>query len=248
MMVPVFYDRQRRQTKVWAFLRLVDPRPGHLVGHAIYHHRSLMPPATLSIRNRTICTSPAIGTSLATPVVAEVYVTGLLDRDEFRRHCDAYVTRARPSWPTSSSEFSCKARSTAIDKKPDVMLPALPSHRSEQVGRPLQPTKVRKAGFQRELRHNHGDLTHLMLGAATSVLVFYKAFSHQSGARIPLGAKRRRGTGPLVPRWRCGLIFLQVHSPNALSGETYGLTLVLTQTCFCKTACRPVDSHRLHEN
>jgi len=31
---------------------------------------------------------------LATPVFAEVYVTKLLNRDEFRRHCDAYATQA----------------------------------------------------------------------------------------------------------------------------------------------------------
>ena len=31
---------------------------------------------------------------LATPVFAEVYVTKLLNRAEFRRHCDAYQTKA----------------------------------------------------------------------------------------------------------------------------------------------------------
>ena len=30
---------------------------------------------------------------LATPVRAEVYVSRLLDRDQFRRHCDRYRTR-----------------------------------------------------------------------------------------------------------------------------------------------------------
>ena len=29
----------------------------------------------------------------AVPVLAEVYVTRLLDRDEFRRHCDRHKTR-----------------------------------------------------------------------------------------------------------------------------------------------------------
>jgi hypothetical protein len=32
--------------------------------------------------------------SLATPVFAEVYVTKLLNRAEFRRHCDTYKTKA----------------------------------------------------------------------------------------------------------------------------------------------------------
>jgi hypothetical protein len=32
---------------------------------------------------------------LATPVMAEVYVSHLLDRDEFRRHCDRYQTLDR---------------------------------------------------------------------------------------------------------------------------------------------------------
>ena len=31
---------------------------------------------------------------LATPVFAEVYVTKLLNRTEFRRHCDTYQSKA----------------------------------------------------------------------------------------------------------------------------------------------------------
>ena len=32
--------------------------------------------------------------SIAYPVMAEVYVTKILDRNEFRAHCDTYKTRS----------------------------------------------------------------------------------------------------------------------------------------------------------
>jgi hypothetical protein len=92
MMVPVFYDQLRRQTKVWVFLgwasqggwisfskppaavvvdeagQVVDDDGPELVYHSAYR-------------------------TFVYPVMAEIYVDRLLDRDEFRHHCDLHVSR-----------------------------------------------------------------------------------------------------------------------------------------------------------
>lgn len=93
MMVPAFYDRGRRKTKVWAFLGW-SARPVYV--------SFATPPAyevTRDGRKVDAKESPEVhfvGTSydVAYPVMAEVYVDRLLDRDEFRKHCDQYKTRA----------------------------------------------------------------------------------------------------------------------------------------------------------
>lgn len=92
MMVPVFYDDQREQTKVWALLGW------HTTPVRVDYEK---PPTVLAVE-------PAHGTApsqspdvlfnattyeLAVPVTAEVYAKTLLDRDEFRRHCDRFKTR-----------------------------------------------------------------------------------------------------------------------------------------------------------
>lgn len=94
MMVPVFFDLQRRKTKVWVML-------GWTSTGAAYGYDQ-MPVATVTGPDG----KPAAGEEapeliyhgtwrqLATPVFAEVYVTKLLDRDEFRRHCDTYATQS----------------------------------------------------------------------------------------------------------------------------------------------------------
>jgi hypothetical protein len=114
MMVPVFYDEQRRKTKVWAFLgwrevsmqvsyekepRVVSCEPAEPGGAP--------PTDRMSVRQRRLMIPDAppddgppdvwfMGDtySLPTPVTAEVYVDRLLDRDEFRRHCDRHRTAA----------------------------------------------------------------------------------------------------------------------------------------------------------
>ena len=83
MIVPVFYDIERRKTKVWAVL-----------GWAT---RSLSVSFDTPPSVRVLQGSPRIewsGThrSIAYPVFAETYVSRLLDRDEFRAHCDRYKT------------------------------------------------------------------------------------------------------------------------------------------------------------
>jgi hypothetical protein len=111
MMVPVFYDRQRGMTKVWAFLGWRD-LPLSVAFHsqptvlAIEKVASTQPPKTdrLSVLRQKFHPTPGeagpprieFGSSfyeLATPVMAEVYVSRLLNRDEFRRHCDHHKTR-----------------------------------------------------------------------------------------------------------------------------------------------------------
>jgi hypothetical protein len=92
MMVPVFYDLQRKKTKVWAFLGWA-PRDVS-ISYA-------KPPKLIAIHkgDDEVSTDDVevhyVGSynSQMYPVVADVYVTKLLDRDEFRKHCDLYRTR-----------------------------------------------------------------------------------------------------------------------------------------------------------
>ena len=93
MMVPVFHDVIRKKTKVWAVLGLATR---HLqIGFK-------RPPVVKEIRN-------AAGMRIARQLVkvkfkqktvqllylvsAEVYVTKVMNRQEFRKHCDRYKTR-----------------------------------------------------------------------------------------------------------------------------------------------------------
>lgn len=94
MMAPVFYDQQRKKTKVWVMLGWEGANSS--IDYAQH-------PAIRIIDKDG--KPPAEGTGpevifyssyreLATPVFAEVYVTKLLNRAEFRRHCDVYQTKA----------------------------------------------------------------------------------------------------------------------------------------------------------
>jgi hypothetical protein len=92
MMVPVFFDRGRKKTKVWAFLGW-SKRP--------VNFWFATPPAVLVTKNGQPPNAGDVEVEfgntylfLAYPVTAEVYVDRLLDRDEFRRHCDRYKTRS----------------------------------------------------------------------------------------------------------------------------------------------------------
>jgi hypothetical protein len=94
MMVPVFYDIWRKKTKVWVFLGWTSKRV------TVDFDRS--PTATVFDKagksvEQGAANAPRLvfhGTSysLAYPVTAEVYVTKILDRTEFREHCDHYKT------------------------------------------------------------------------------------------------------------------------------------------------------------
>ena len=94
MMAPVFYDQQRKKTKVWVMIGWEEA--SSLVTYAQHPTVTVTDAAGKPVAGDT---GPEVifGVSyrdLATPVFAEVYVTKILNRAEFRRHCDVYQTKA----------------------------------------------------------------------------------------------------------------------------------------------------------
>jgi hypothetical protein len=92
MMVPVFYDIQREKTKVWAFLGWeIDTL---FVDFSRPPRAQVFDPQGRQVRlgNELEVVFRSESHKVAYPVMAEVYVTELLDRDEFRRHCDMHET------------------------------------------------------------------------------------------------------------------------------------------------------------
>jgi hypothetical protein len=91
VMVPVYYDVERRKTKVWAFLgwasRRVDVSYAQPPKVTVRDRRGNPVPEGPTIRWETLYTE------LTYPVTAEVYVERILDRVEFRRLCDSCATR-----------------------------------------------------------------------------------------------------------------------------------------------------------
>ncbi|HEU0106472.1 MAG TPA: hypothetical protein VFT38_09890 [Vicinamibacteria bacterium] len=84
-MVPVFHDRARNKTKVWAVLG--------------WSTRNLevefaTPPAALVLEGNVRLDFVPETRPITYPVLAEAYVSRLMDGDEFRAHCDQYRTRA----------------------------------------------------------------------------------------------------------------------------------------------------------
>ena len=92
MMVPVFFDLGRGKTKVWVFLGW-SQRPVHF-------WFATAPRVEVTKNGKPANADDAVVEfgntyrSLAYPVTAEVYVERILNRDEFRRHCDRYKTRS----------------------------------------------------------------------------------------------------------------------------------------------------------
>jgi hypothetical protein len=115
MMVPVFYDALRGKTKVWAFLgwAATPVNVSFAVPPAVVTCESDSPQSSASggwrgWLRRTFGRASEAPTraeampevrfgmarqELATPVLVEVYVGRLLDRDEFRAHCDRHRSR-----------------------------------------------------------------------------------------------------------------------------------------------------------
>jgi hypothetical protein len=93
MMVSVFFDRGRQKTKVWALLGWA--RRPVVIGYA-------RPPKAEVFRGGQKLLgqeAPEVRfvsefLTLTYRVSAEIYVTKLLDRDQFRQHCDRFKTRA----------------------------------------------------------------------------------------------------------------------------------------------------------
>jgi hypothetical protein len=92
MMVPVFFDVGRRKTKVWAFLGW-SQRP-------VTFSFSTQPAVQVTKNGQAAKPGEvdlqfgATHLSLAYPVCAEVYVDRILNREEFRRHCDRFKSRS----------------------------------------------------------------------------------------------------------------------------------------------------------
>jgi hypothetical protein len=92
MMVPIFYDITRRKTKVWAVLGIAA-KP-LLISYATPPDiqgvkgpdGGIVKPSDVEVR----FTSDFAQTAYF--ATAEVYVTRLLGRAEFRKHCDAHKT------------------------------------------------------------------------------------------------------------------------------------------------------------
>jgi hypothetical protein len=90
MMVPVFFDRARGKTKVWVFLGWSERRVTFSFAR---------PPAVevtrdgrAATRDEAVVAFADSGATFAYPVTAEVYVNQILNRDEFRAHCNRYKT------------------------------------------------------------------------------------------------------------------------------------------------------------
>lgn len=91
MMVPVFFDQQRRRTKVWAVLGW----RGQWARVRYEHDPSVIAVARADNRPASQVPNVLFGGQtcrLAAPVTAEVYASRLLNRDEFRRLCDRHRT------------------------------------------------------------------------------------------------------------------------------------------------------------
>ena len=91
MMVPVFFDRQRQQTKVWAVLGW-STRPLHVSFYGTPGIR------VLDDRGRDATADFDISYdsrryNIAYPVFEEVYVGRILNRAEFRKLCDSHRSR-----------------------------------------------------------------------------------------------------------------------------------------------------------
>jgi hypothetical protein len=86
MMVPIFHDIGRDKTKVWAILGWAT--------RSLYVSFVTPPDVRVVKGSPRVKWSPAYS-EIAYPVFAEPLVSRLLDRDEFRAHCDRYKTARR---------------------------------------------------------------------------------------------------------------------------------------------------------
>ena len=95
MMVPLFYDAMRRKTKVWAVLGLSKKRleVGYEKTPTVKSVRD-MKTGRPTDSSRLHINYKSETHSLIYLVSAEVYVSKLLNREEFRKHCDRYKTQS----------------------------------------------------------------------------------------------------------------------------------------------------------
>jgi hypothetical protein len=86
MMVPIFHDIGRDKTKVWAILGWAT---------RTLHVSFAAPPDIHILKGSPHVKWVPTYREIAYPVLAEAYVSRLLDRDEFRAHCDRHKTTRR---------------------------------------------------------------------------------------------------------------------------------------------------------
>ncbi len=92
MMVPVFYDRARGKTKVWVFMGW-SAKP-LVITYAKYPKARIFDQEGKEVASENVnLIFGYLRRSVAYPVTAEVYVSEILNRDEFRLHCDKYKTQ-----------------------------------------------------------------------------------------------------------------------------------------------------------
>jgi hypothetical protein len=93
MMVPIFHDAQRKRTKVWVFLGWTARRLA--IDFAERPAATVLDAGGRPVKlgDRVQLRFPRELHTLAVPVTAEVYVTRVLDRQEFRARCDQLKTR-----------------------------------------------------------------------------------------------------------------------------------------------------------
>lgn len=93
MMVPVFYDLERHQLKVWAVLGVTTKplivryarSPTVIAAHDAEGKRLDLAGVNFKFKSTKFM--------VAYPVMAELYVSRLLDRAEFRKLCDRHKTQ-----------------------------------------------------------------------------------------------------------------------------------------------------------
>jgi hypothetical protein len=92
-MVPVFYDVQRQKTKVWVMLGWSQRRL--ITDFATPPSYSVVDAQGQAVPSNKVDVSfDSESQALVYPVMEEIYVSKILDREEFRRHCDRYKTRS----------------------------------------------------------------------------------------------------------------------------------------------------------
>lgn len=93
MMVPVFFDVGRQRTKVWVFLGW-SSRPVR-IGFGKRPTATVLDESGKPVADDEgpLLEFHTASKTIAYPVMAEVYVNKILNRTEFRAHCDKHKTR-----------------------------------------------------------------------------------------------------------------------------------------------------------
>jgi hypothetical protein len=133
-MVPVFFDKGRGKMKVWAFLgwaqREVTIDFAEPPRHRIRDGEGR--DAGARVRLEFVAAQRCV----VEPVSAECYVSRLLDRDEFRAHCDRYRSVGR-AWRRAGSPIVTRPEILGVSGcSPGPSVARVPRRRSLAAGHP----------------------------------------------------------------------------------------------------------------